>query len=575
MKLSLENNLLLQKIQKVIPFVDLALAEHLIKNYHASEDALPFLVHLSQATRAGHLCIKVDELEVLPKPEKVWEIAEQQLISEEEWKHLETLIFKSAQNLSSSLLTTILSQEEIPSTPISRFGNLFYFQKYWLYERDCLIKFYQMQNESPSLSLNSSQVQSSLDELLSEGNLLPEQAYAIKQFEHQALTLISGGPGTGKTYTAGLLIKVFWNSISNEQRTKCRIALAAPTGKAAATLQKSLQKAIGNLPDFRPITASTLHHLLSIKPNFSAQNPLIGADLVIVDECSMIDIRMMSILLKALKPGSRLILLGDPNQLPPIGAGAFFADMLKYSKHSTHLTQCLRTDLAEIVHVSEEIKNGRCQAALQVLKTSKNLEFYSLPEDQNPDKFRHQLWEKACPYLFNSLKAESLENFNRFRILSPLRKGPWGVDQLNHFFYREVLKQCRNQEQILIPIMIKANAPKLELYNGDVGLLVRKKTLETESLQVGDYALFGGKKIPALLLPKFEYSYCMSVHKSQGCEFDHVILLLPEGSERFGRELVYTGVTRAQFSLEIWSQPLIFEKILNHSSFRLSQSLIH
>lgn len=236
------------------------------------------------------------------------------------------------------------------------------------------------------------------------------------------------------------------------------------------------------------------------------------------------------------------------------------------------LQKSLRVELKEILDLAKEIKSGSSQAALHLLnKSEKALHFNHLHEGQNLLQIQHQLEEKVRPYL-SSLDVNAPETLNHFRILSPLRRGMLGVDQLNAFFYKETLKRSSERQSIVIPIMITANASKQELYNGDVGFLIKHKPFDREGHpQRGDYALFSGKKIPAFLLPRYEYAYCLSVHKCQGSEFDRVLLLMPPGSEHFGRELVYTAVTRARHQLEIWSTPTIVEKALKHTSARLSR----
>lgn len=563
-----QTSILLNQLKNFLPFIDLALADFLLKKFDAPLESKPLLWHLSQASRAGHLCIKVDEQGVFPKPENVWEVNHP--ISAEEWHEIEQFIQESVHCLSLPLVAeTSCETPENLTAPICRFNNLFYFQKYWLYESFCLEKISGFSTEKPTLQLNSESVLSSLKSLNAQNNLMEEQAQAIAQLENQTLTLISGGPGTGKTYTAGLLIQVFWNSLTKEQKEKCQIALAAPTGKAAANLQKSLNKAVNALADFKPITACTLHALLGIKFNGEVKNDYINADLLVLDECSMIDIRMMYLLFKALKPGARLIMLGDPFQLPSIGAGAIFADMIKLCPVQTiELKKCLRTDLGEIVVFAQKIKNGESQAALHLLDSSKQaLSFQHLSKDLDPSQIQQKLWEKFHPYL--DVNSPSIETFSLFKILSPLRKGILGVEQINQFFYHKLLKKCCHKENLVLPIIITANDYTQELFNGDMGLLICKDS--THGLQAGDYALFDNKRVPALLLPPFEYAFCMSIHKSQGSEFENVLLLLPE-EEHCQREHIYTAVTRTRKSLEIWGTPEAFEKAVSLSSSRLSKT---
>jgi exodeoxyribonuclease V alpha subunit len=120
--------------------------------------------------------------------------------------------------------------------------------------------------------------------------------------------------------------------------------------------------------------------------------------------------------------------------------------------------------------------------------------------------------------------------------------------------------------------MIATNDLKLNLYNGEVGVLVRtlSRNRDDYPLMEGDFALFSDRKIPALLLPRFEYAYCLSVHKSQGSEFDHVLVLLPDGSEKFGKEMLYTAATRARKKLEVWGNVKTVDKILQKNNIRLS-----
>ncbi len=579
---SQDKNVLIEhlKSENLLPFADFALADYLMKTFGGDSKTIYLLLHLAQAVKAGHLCIKITEHEVVPKPQDVWELNEDKQLSPSQWDEIERMICLAAKDLPPTLITRVNQEDISPITPLCQYQNLFYFQKYWNFEAQCFQKLSSLIHEKPSLAVDSQKLLDSLKQLLSNNSLTSEQSQAILQLENHVLTIISGGPGTGKTYTVGLLIRVFWEALSKTQQERCKIALAAPTGKAAANLEKSLSHATEKLVDFPPVTATTIHSLLGLKSISQEQHSLISADLLIIDECSMIDIRLMAKLLLALKPGARLILLGDPFQLPPVGAGSFFADMIHIcpSKHVVELQKCHRSDLKALASLAAAIKNRSSQAALHLFDSHPNvLNFHLLPEKQLPSQIQQLLWEKAYPYLERCLKTPSQENLNLFRILSPLRKGVLGVDQLNAFFYKEIMKRMQGSNDcITFPIMITANDPQHKLFNGDIGFLIKKNPTNHETtFQTGDYAVFGERKIPAIFLPSYEYSFCLSVHKSQGSEFDHILLLLPEGSERFGRELVYTAVTRARKKLEIWSTPLLFEKTVNNAKTRLSQTKVN
>lgn len=169
-----------------------------------------------------------------------------------------------------------------------------------------------------------------------------------------------------------------------------------------------------------------------------------------------------------------------------------------------------------------------------------------------------------------------LQSYNNFRMLSPLKNGLFGVQEINRLMHQRRLGKVFFEEYATAPIMITANDYKMDLFNGEVGVLVSRKERKNVSFGDGDFALFSGsasqpyRKIPAILLPKFELAYCLSVHKSQGSEFNHVILFLPQGSERFGREVLYTAITRAKRKLQIWGPNAIIEQTIYNRSERLS-----
>lgn len=316
--------------------------------------------------------------------------------------------------------------------------------------------------------------------------LEPEQQEAIRFAAEHAVTLICGGPGTGKSYTAARLVAALGGP--------GEVAVAAPTGKAAANLGRALG---------RP--AQTLHALL--------QKPRLPHDLVVVDEGSMIDAGMMARLLQAVKTGARLVLLGDDDQLPPVEAGNLFADLVALSP-VCRLTRCLRTDLTEIVDKAEAVKQGK------IIET--------LP----------------LPSIAELAQLEGT-------ILTPLRRGPYGADALN--------RQLHARRKGPVPIVVKKNDLKRGLSNGDVGILEGGVARFTEDLSV-----------PAALLPPYDYAYVLSVHKSQGSEYDRVHVLLPQGSERFGREMLYTAITRARHDVKVYGDPDIAQAVVSKRVLRLS-----
>lgn len=588
-------------LQKRLAYVDYALSERLLSGLDLADEATAALIcHLSIAVRQGHVCIYVDDQNVWPDPSFSWRESvedagyESASGEDEELQQIKCLIQKGAKSLPPDLVALSALQTPAGHAPLYRNGPLFYFQKYWHYETQFIKQFNLMCAWSPKVSPARSLVQSAIQEMAKTGRLLPEQGEAIRSACEKCITIIAGGPGTGKTYTAGLLIKIFLESLTEEQRRKCQIALAAPTGKAASNLQGSLIKAMGTESPLLQVKAKTLHSLLGIrggKPPKDSSKTL-SADLIVVDESSMIDVRLMSYLFAAVKPGARLILLGDGHQLPAVEAGSIFADLIKAAGEAglsivTNLKKCLRAELKGIIDFAELVNDGD---SIQAAERLDDQSFHGVSrahlgkQKASTNEIQNALLDIASQHykVANPSKMapeEYLIHFNKFRILTPLRKGPFGFEELNRKLLKHMRDLSKGQQHFIAPIILVSNDHRLELFNGEVGALVRSNIEETgdASLNAGDYAIFpskddcqGLRKLPAMLLPKFEYAYCMSVHKSQGSEFGHVLLMLPPGSEVFGREVLYTGVTRAKQKLEIWAPDEVLEATIRKKSNRLS-----
>lgn len=592
-----------------IAYVDFALAEKFLREHpHAGQEAAAFLCHLSIAARTGHLCIEINAEEVSPFPAHIWlsdgdddsgSDTNTTHPSLEEWQAITDLIIRGASLLPQDLVTEVSHRCTPPSTPICRFGRCFYFQRYWLYETLFLKHFQEIAKTSPTLTIDLATVQNQIKTLEEANKLLPEQAKAILAACTNSLTVICGGPGTGKTYTAGHLIKIFWMALSSEQQQNCEIVLAAPTGKAAANLKKSLCLATDQAKGLAALKAKTLHALLGIRqhsPQRDAAANVLTADLIIVDESSMIDVSLMAQLLAAIKPGARLIFLGDQHQLPPVAAGTLFSDMIQHlSAHSPQqlakLQTCLRMELKSIIDFADLINRGDSDSAIHALNASmpssgiSRLSF--LEANSNTKAAQNALIEQVIPYFHrpSSLKEDFrylLNAYQHFRILSPLRKGPFGIEELNQLIYAHLTKKKRPHLWFSAPIMLVHNDHQLELFNGETGVLVRHGDSPDPhhlSLQEEDFALFPSRnaddphairKLPALILPKYEYAYCLSVHKSQGSEFDHVLLIMPDGAERFGREVLYTAATRARKKLEVCGSDAVLRAAMERKACRLS-----
>ena len=412
------------------------------------------------------------------------------------------------------------------------------------------------------------------------------------------LTIITGGPGTGKTST---VVKIL--DILIEKTPDLVIKLVAPTGKAAMRLSDS----ISNWAKAKEKTlhVQTLHRLLGMRKDgrtwrHGPRNPL-TADLLIVDEASMIDLMMMQRLLSALTDNTRLIFLGDPDQLPSIDNGNVLADLCAGQKgFSSSFAQLAKPFLGEIeivkkAHlltdaVCELNKSYRFDPDSSIGALSKNIQA-GQPATQPTDasvSFKSDGQEPLISNLLSywkdyiDLLAEGrldpkllLRTFEQTRILCSRRGGEAGVEAINQDIESALeskgIKSPDNTFYNGRPILITRNDYNIGLFNGDIGISL--------STQDGDQFVVNfpdaGKKILASRLPQHESCFAMTVHKAQGSEFSHVILALSEEisenpSNIITRELLYTAITRAKEKISIHCDKNVWNRAVNLSSRRVS-----
>ncbi len=426
------------------------------------------------------------------------------------------------------------------------------------------------------------------------------------------LAVITGGPGTGKTYTVARLLALLF-AVEGEHAGQLRVALAAPTGKAAARLKQAIDDALeklesslqGALP-LRKLAermggARTLHSLLGARPDtrafrHNAGNPL-DVDVLIVDEASMVHLEMMAALLDALPGGARLILLGDKDQLASVEAGSVLGDLCHdaqaggYSAataayvaaasgqaippeflgqagalaQQTVMLRQSRRFGGPIGQLALAVNQGDAEAARAVLRADSQGQLHWNEAAQQEDMLRLAL-EGYRPYLellrqgagggdHDAWAAGVLHAFEQFRLLCAVREGEWGVSGLNESIAQRLeaqgLLKRRGDWYVGRPVMVTRNDYATGVYNGDIGLVLPDPE-RSASLRV--YFSDGGqvRSVLATRLRNVETAFAMTVHKSQGSEFSHTALVLPrEASSVLARELVYTGITRARqrFSL--------------------------
>ena len=426
----------------------------------------------------------------------------------------------------------------------------------------------------------------------------------------QRFSVISGSPGTGKTTTVAKIMALL---LEQERGKTLRIALATPTGKAATRLEEAIKKTRETLScsdSIRagiPEKATTIHRLLGSMPNspyflHNSENPL-PVDVVVVDEASMVDLPLMSKLVQAIPKSARLILLGDKDQLASVEAGAILGDICgtghlnafsrgfveelkKYTDHDIHvvshageapgicdsLVQLQKNyrfgEESGIGHLGSLVNGGDSSRAIALLKSGayRDIQWSELPRS---DLLVSALSEKAINNFSDYLKAIDSEGnfavifdlFDRFRILCALRQGPFGVSALN-LLVEQILRKknlIRGDTRWYRgrPIMITKNDYNLRLFNGDTGIILPGRNNEM-------YAFFRDagdtwRKFSPSRLPEHETVYAMTVHKSQGSEFDSILLVLPDrDSPVLTRELIYTGITRAREEVTIWGKEDVF-----------------
>ncbi|UTW13822.1 exodeoxyribonuclease V subunit alpha [Marinobacterium rhizophilum] len=502
-------------------------------------------------------------------------------------------------------------------TPLVLDLDRLYLQRYWRFE--CDVASFLLQRSEP-LGVDPARLKPSLQRLFGDAGAQPDwQKVAAAAVVNRRLGVISGGPGTGKTTTVIKLLALYI-----EQQlalgSRPRIRLAAPTGKAAARMAESISAARGGLdlaPEIArliPQEASTLHRLLGVRPGsrgfrHHAGNPL-HLDLLVVDEASMVDLPMMARLLAALPQGARLILIGDRDQLASVEAGSVLGDICSWSgelgygqAQADYLAQACGLDSAVLQSpdakpIADSLAQLRtsyrfgADSGIGRLARAVNLgdeaQFQALWREGFADIAWHSLdsagfqvligrcvegYRAYLQLLAAGASAERvLAAFGRFQLLCALRNGPYGVTGLN-----ERIEQALANAGLITPqghwyagrpVIVTRNDGALELFNGDIGIAM--PNAEGELRVWFDQGGTARALLPSRM-PEHETVYAMTVHKSQGSEFDQTLLLLPgEDAPVLTRELLYTGITRARKTFELYAPDYLLKRVIARRTQRAS-----
>jgi exodeoxyribonuclease V alpha subunit len=464
-----------------------------------------------------------------------------------------------------------------------------YLQRYWEYEQRLAAAIAERLAGAPR-AIDEKFVEEEIARWID--NDAADQRRAVQVALRSSFTVITGGPGTGKTRTVAVILALLEKLADAAGEPPPRIALAAPTGKAAMRLQESIRHVREKLePDAaaRPVNAVTLHRLLGLfgaspRPRHDARHPL-TAEVVIVDEASMVDLAMMAKLFAAVPRTARLILLGDRDQLPPVETGHVLGDICSADApalrgHIVALRKNFRfAPESGIKVLSEQVQAGDTERVLQTLATGVHADL-SAAEVPAPDQLRHRLEsivkEGFGPVLAHLQDAAAaLEALGNFRILCGLREGPYGVENLNRLVETVLAAQGRIQlgarHYSGRPVMVLRNDYQLRLFNGDIGLVLPDPASGGELrafFRAEDGAL---RRLSPARLPEHETAWAMTVHKSQGSEFRKVLLILPDRENAVvTRELIYTAITRAREAVQLWYRPEPLREVLRHQTVRAS-----
>ncbi|EGM78577.1 exodeoxyribonuclease V, alpha subunit [Rheinheimera sp. A13L] len=594
--------------------------------------ALALLIgQCSFALAQGHLCLPLKSMSQH---------------SEQEWQAL------------MALYPDLFELNESRNQPFVYANNALYMRRYFSYQQQIALYLQQSSQRSQQLrqAINPALLKNLLDPLFpvsATKSAEPDwQRLSCAIAASSSFSVITGGPGTGKTTTVVKLLLVLQQLQQQQGAAPLTIQLAAPTGKAAVRLRSSIRTTLDKLPASAemksqvPTDVSTLHKLLGARAQSrqfkqNAFEPL-ALDLLVVDEASMLDVELMAALLSALPAHARLILLGDKDQLASVEAGALMAELCQWAEQGHYFAETAawlnqlsaaaipaalisatgkaleqqigmlrishrfdpQSGIAKLAHAVNAGNSAEvaaiCRADYADLQYLEATDFKQLKQFVLTGKAKTEQKEAAgFSFYLNtvqqspSLEAEDqvidlwaqqvLADFSAFQLLCAVRQGPLGVEQVNlsveKMLHQAGLIQQSSQWYAGRPVMVTQNDYALGLMNGDVGICLLRPYQGKLMLAVAFASEDSSKAVRWVLpsrLQQVETAYAITVHKSQGSEFRHAVLVLPEHfSPVLSRELIYTGITRAAklFSLICGKAELLAKavelKVQRHGAVRL------
>lgn len=500
-----------------------------------------------------------------------------------------------------ALAASLLVSDGPNPAPLVLAGTRLYLFRYWRYEHE-LAAAIRLRAGTGLPAANAAAV---LDRLLASGAMAasPAQRRAIVMAATRGLAVISGGPGTGKTTIVLALLALIQELARAGGRDFARILLLAPTGKAAARLAESMQERLVALPVDEgvraalPTAAATIHRALGYQPRtpttfrHGPANPL-PAEVVVVDEASMVDLALMAKLFAAVSSDARLVLLGDKDQLASVEAGSLLGDLCLAAGTEGEGERASTALAASVAQLEESFRFAPEQGVgilVRQIKAGDSEGMLTLLDGRTPDAVLHPatlplagdiplreaIREGYRSYLAAADPGEALARLGSFRVLCAHRRGPAGVGALNGLCERVLaeagwLRPYGDWYQGR-PLMVTANSYSLKLFNGDLGVVWPDPADGTLRAWFSDQAGGRLRALPVGRLPAHETAFAMTVHKSQGSEFTRVAVVLPdEPSPVLTRELLYTAVSRAKTAVTLFGAPAVLRQAVAQRVVRSS-----
>ncbi|MGC3993208.1 MAG: exodeoxyribonuclease V subunit alpha [Propionicimonas sp.] len=567
---------------------DVHVAQKVGHLYHEADQSVLLALALSvRALRSGSICLDLagtgpgssdSDEDAASVPSELWP---------------DPLAWRSA--IEASPLVTV-GAEGGGDRPLRLAGDLLYLERYWQ-EESTVADQLAARRSRPVAAPDRERLAAAVAELLTD-DTDPDQRLAAVVPALTGVTVVAGGPGTGKTHTLARLLGVLLRTAT----VPPRIALAAPTGKAAVRMREALSQAAAGLPadlaaSLTALDATTLHRLLGWVPEarnrfrHHRSNPL-PHDVVVVDEASMISVTLMARLLDALRPEARLVLVGDPDQLAPVEAGAVLADIvdapstpaadlagtlsglgLRSSGPVVRLTHNHRSAVA-ITDLARAVLAGDEAGALQLATAgAEEVRFAERAEQTDLRERVTASGGRLVAAARDGRVADALAELESHRLLCAHRRGPYGVSLWSRQVEEWLVGAVDDFDPTRAwypgqPLLVTQNSPDLGLFNGDTGVVVAAGGQLRAHFARGTHHW---QTVSPFLLDGVQTIHAMTVHKAQGSQFDRVTVVLPTpDSPLLTRELLYTAITRAKEQVTLIGSPESLRQAVRRQAQRAS-----